>query len=124
MLALTELAQRGTTNPVPILEIAEARAIPLHFLEQLFAGLRRAGVLQSQRGVKGGYSFRRPPTQVTVLDVVEIVDGQLAANDERPTGEDIWEEARAALCQVLAGVTVADIVEREARASTAPMFFI
>mgnify|MGYP001212979347 CR=1 FL=1 len=82
--ALTELAQRGMASPVPILEVAESRGIPLHFLEQLFAGLRRAGILQSQRGVKGGYSFRRPPSDITVLEVVETVDGRLT----RAPGED------------------------------------
>ena len=79
VIALTELAQRGSAGPVPILEVAERRGIPLHFLEQLFVGLRRAGILQSQRGVKGGYSFRRPPSQVSVLEVVETVDGRLSA---------------------------------------------
>ena len=77
VLALAELAERGSAGPVPILEVAEARGIPLHFLEQLFAGLRRAGVLQSQRGVKGGYSFRRPPAEITILEVVETVNGRI-----------------------------------------------
>ena len=44
VIALTELAQRGSAGPVPILEVAERRGIPLHFLEQLFVGLRRAGI--------------------------------------------------------------------------------
>ena len=128
--ALTELAQRGMASPVPILEVAESRGIPLHFLEQLFAGLRRAGILQSQRGVKGGYSFRRPPTDITVLEVVETVDGRLtqAPGEDAPQsdggGDVVWNDARQALCTVLAGVTIADIVEREARLQSAPMFFI
>lgn len=129
VLALTELAQRSSAHPVPILEVSESRAIPLHFLEQLFAGLRRAGILQSQRGVKGGYSFRRPPAEITVLEVVEIVDGRLTATDGEAAhapapAEEVWGQARGALCAVLAGVTIADIVEREARAQSAPMFFI
>jgi Rrf2 family protein len=114
---------------VPILEVAEARGIPLHFLEQLFAGLRRAGVLQSQRGVKGGYSFRRSPSEVTILEVVETVDGRLAAPSSN--GEDghdaldgVWAEARAALAQLLGGITIADVREREARLRSAPMFHI
>lgn len=123
--ALAELAQRPAAVPVPILDVSESRAIPLHFLEQLFAGLRRAGILQSQRGVKGGYSFRRPPQEVTVLEVVETVDGRLASGDGEPAAADeIWIDAREALRAVLAAVTIADIVEREARAQSAPMFFI
>ena len=63
--ALSELARRGDSAPVPIGDLARAREIPVQFLEGLFATLRRAGILQSQRGVKGGYSFARPPSEVT-----------------------------------------------------------
>jgi Rrf2 family transcriptional regulator, cysteine metabolism repressor len=112
---------------VPILEVAEARSIPLHFLEQLFAGLRRAGILQSQRGVKGGYSFRRPPAEVTILEVVETVDGRLTSPGVQAASEgaeSVWAEARAGLAELLSGLTVADMVEREARFQSAPMFHI
>src|SRR5204863_371972 len=54
--ALTELGRQGGETPVPIGELARQRGIPVQFLEQLFAVLRRAGMLKSQRGVKGGYS--------------------------------------------------------------------
>ncbi len=107
--ALTELAQRGMASPVPILEVAESRGIPLHFLEQL---------------------FRRPPSDITVLEVVETVDGRLtrAPGEDAPQpdggGDAVWDDARQALCSVLAGVTIADIVEREAKMQSAPMFFI
>ena len=127
MLALTELAQRGSAGPVPILEVAEARGIPLHFLEQIFAGLRRAGVLQSQRGVKGGYSFRRPPVEVSILEVVETVDGRITppGGDAFAWGsESVWIEAQAALADLLGGLTIADMQEREARIQDAPMFHI
>ena len=126
MLALTELAQRGPSGPVPILEVAEARRIPLHFLEQLFAGLRRAGVLQSQRGVKGGYSFRRPPAEISILEVVETVDGRITAPPEADADGSgfVWTQARTALSDLLEGLTIADMVEREARAQDAPMFHI
>src|SRR3712207_8060697 len=56
--------------------------VPVQFLEQLFASLRRAGVLRSQRGVKGGYSFAREPGELTVLEVVELLDGPLGADAE------------------------------------------
>ena len=61
--ALAELGRSAATAPVPIGELARRRDIPVQFLEQLFASLRRAGVLQSQRGVKGGYSFARDPAR-------------------------------------------------------------
>src|SRR4028119_882040 len=72
----------GGECPVPIGELARRREIPVQFLEQLFAVLRRAGLLPSQRGVKGGYSFARPPAEITVLELVELLDGQLGAGAE------------------------------------------
>lgn len=125
MTALVELRSRGTDQPVPILEIAEARGIALHVLEQLFASLRRAGILRSQRGVRGGYSFAREPTDVSVLDVVECIDGPLRPQDGSPSpGQCIWTDARAALAANLDAISVAELAEREAQASASPMFHI
>ena len=84
--ALAELARSGGAGPVPIGELARRRDIPVQFLEQLFAALRRAGILKSQRGVKGGYSFARPPEELTVLEVVEALEGTLGADAARLSG--------------------------------------
>ncbi len=120
--ALTELASRGSSRPVPIGEIARARDIPAQFLEGLFATLRRAGILQSQRGVKGGYTFARPAEQVTVLEVVELLEGQLGPEPaERP---DVWDEAVEAVRAVLGRTTIADVAEREAQAAGTSMYYI
>jgi Rrf2 family transcriptional regulator, cysteine metabolism repressor len=105
--------------PVPIGELARRRDIPVQFLEQLFAALRRAGILKSQRGVKGGYSFARDPSSVTVLEVVELLDGPLGAD-----AEGIFAEATAATRAVLEGATIADVVERENRQAGAHMYYI
>lgn len=126
MSALAELARRAEPAPVPILEIAEGCHIPLHVLEQLFSSLRRSGVLKSQRGVKGGYSFLRTPREVTVLDVVECVDGPLRPSGEAPADatQGLWNEAQNRLADVLGEVTIAEMVEREARHAGALMFHI
>ncbi|MEA2366028.1 MAG: Rrf2 family transcriptional regulator, cysteine metabolism repressor [Thermoleophilaceae bacterium] len=120
--ALSELARRGDAGPVPIGDLARARDIPAQFLEGLFAALRRAGILQSQRGVKGGYSFARPPSEITVLEVVELLEGELGA--EAAASGALWTDAADAVRNVLAGVTIADVAEREARDSAAPMYYI
>ena len=117
--ALTELARRGGDTPVPIGDLAKARDIPVQFLEGLFAALRRAGILQSQRGVKGGYTFARPPSEITVLEVVELLEGELGA--EAAASGQIWVEAADAVKGVLAGTTIAQVAEREAGAS---MYYI
>ena len=116
--ALAELARSGV-GPVPIGELAKRRDIPVQFLEQLFAVLRRAGVLRSQRGVKGGYSFARPPHEITVLEVVELLDGPLGRD-----AQGIFADAAGAAREVLASTTVADVVEREAREAGAAMYYI
>jgi Rrf2 family transcriptional regulator, cysteine metabolism repressor len=117
--ALTELVRMGGSGPVPIAELARRRDIPVQFLEQLFATLRRAGILRSQRGVKGGYSFAREPTEITVLEVVELLDGPVGGG-----AESIFAEAGAAARAVLAKHTLADVAERESRAAGAVMYHI
>jgi Rrf2 family protein len=109
----------GADVPVPIGELARRRDIPVQFLEQLFAVLRRAGVLRSQRGVKGGYSFAREPPEITVLELVELLDGPLGSE---ATG--IFADAAAAAREVLATTTIADVVERENREAGASMYYI
>ena len=120
--ALAELARRGQATPVPIGEIARARDIPVQFLEGLFATLRRAGILQSQRGVKGGYSFARPPSEITVLEVVELLEGELGA-DAAGNGA-VWTEAIDAVKTVLGGSTIAEVAEQESQTASAPMYYI
>jgi Rrf2 family protein len=117
--ALAELARSGGPAPVPIGELARRRDVPVQFLEQLFAVLRRAGVLRSQRGVKGGYAFARDPGEITVLEVVELLDGRLGAGSE-----GVFADAAAAARAVLAKATIADVVERENRAAGATMYYI
>jgi Rrf2 family cysteine metabolism transcriptional repressor len=117
--ALAELGRTGDSRPVPIGELARRRDIPVQFLEQLFAVLRRAGVLRSQRGVKGGYSFAKPPGEITVLTLVELLDG--------PLGDDatgVFADAASAARDVLAKTTVADVIDREARESGSAMYHI
>ena len=120
--ALSELARRGDAGPVPIGDLARARDIPVQFLEGLFATLRRAGILQSQRGVKGGYSFARPPEEITVLEVVELLEGELGAGASSNGG--IWTETVDAVRTVLGGSTIAEVAERESQAAGAPMYYI
>jgi Rrf2 family transcriptional regulator, cysteine metabolism repressor len=91
----------------------------VQFLEQLFATLRRAGVLRSQRGVKGGYLFAREPSDVTVLEVVELLDGPLGRD-----ADGILAEAATAARAVLEATTIADLVERETREAGIAMYQI
>ncbi len=86
-----------------------------------FATLRRAGFLQSQRGVKGGYLFARPPAEISVLEVTELLDGELGSGPG--STDQVWTEGVNALKAVLRATSIADLAEREAE-SRAPMYYI
>jgi Rrf2 family cysteine metabolism transcriptional repressor len=119
VLALAELGRSSGGAPVPIGELARRRDVPVQFLEQLFAVLRRAGVLSSQRGVKGGYLFARDPAQVSVLEVVELLDGPLGKD-----AQGVFADAATAARKVLAQTTIADVIEREAQEAGTSMYYI
>jgi len=119
LAALAELARSGGASPVPIGELARRRDVPVQFLEQLFAVLRRGGIVSSQRGVKGGYSFAREPSSITVLEVVELLDGPLGRD-----AEGVFADAAQAARAVLARTTIADVIERELREAGASMYHI
>jgi len=121
VLAMAELARSGS-GPVPIAQIAERRDMPLQFLEQLFATLRRAGLLNSQRGVKGGYTLARPAEEITVLEVVQALDGKVGEEAKEAGG--IWEEGVEALRAGFSSTTIADIARREAEEAGAGMYYI
>jgi Rrf2 family cysteine metabolism transcriptional repressor len=117
--ALAELGRNSGSVPVPIGELARRREMPVQFLEQLFAVLRRAGIVSSQRGVKGGYRFARDPSEVTVLEVVELLDGPLGRD-----ADGVFAQAAKAARDVFEHTTIADVIEREARDSGSPMYHI
>jgi DNA-binding IscR family transcriptional regulator len=104
---------------VPIGELAGKREVPVQFLEQLFAVLRRAGIISSQRGVKGGYRFARDPATVTVLEIVELLDGPLGRD-----ADGVFADAAEAARKVLGETTIADVIEREIREAGASMYHI
>ena len=79
----------------------------------------RAGGLRSQRGVKGGYSFARSPSEVSVLEIVELLDGPIGA-----AASGVFADAANAARSVLAAATIADVADREARDAGAAMYHI
>jgi len=135
--ALTELARReqgASAAPVRLGDIADSRDMPLQFLEQVFAALRRAGVVRSRRGAAGGYSLGRPAAEISVLDVVAALDGVpspatctqgLCESIDSCGAASVWIEAQQALERVLGGTSIGDLLEREdTLRGRAPMYHI
>jgi Rrf2 family protein len=128
--ALMELALNDCGSPLGVYEIARRQKIPERFLEQIFGELRRANILESRRGARGGFCFAVPPEEVTVLDIVEILDGEVRparcsaggtcyiADAPLCATSKVWDEARTALEEVFGRYTIAQIAaeERESRA--------
>jgi Rrf2 family transcriptional regulator, cysteine metabolism repressor len=121
VVALAELARAGD-SPMPIGQVAERRGIPVQFLEQLFSTLRRAGLLTSHRGMRGGYTLSRPAEEITVLEVVQTLDGKVGQEADEAGG--IWAEGVAALRKVFGQTTIAEVARREAEEADAGMYFI
>jgi Rrf2 family cysteine metabolism transcriptional repressor len=76
--ALQSLAIQYGDGPVPNKELANRNNIPYRFLEQILITLKHARIVRSQKGPQGGYSLARPPDQITLAEIVRLVDGPLA----------------------------------------------
>ena len=118
--ALLTLAAAGG-GPVKGEVLAREQGLPQKFLENTLVVLRHAGLLETQRGIEGGYRLARPADQITVADIMRPLDGPLAeVRGEKPEEavyegpaahlRDVWVAVRAALREVLENVTLADIV--------------
>ncbi len=121
VVAMAELSRSGE-RPLPIKELAERRGIPEQFLEQLFSTLRRSGLLTSHRGAKGGYTLSRAPDEITILEVVQALDGRIGQEADEAGG--IWSEGVAALRKVFGQTTIAEIANREAEEAGSGMYYI
>lgn len=119
--AAAELAAHAGEGPVKGEAIAQAQGIPVKFLENILLELRHDGIVQSQRGERGGYWLARPPEEITLAEVIRAVEGPLAnVRGSRPEAvgyagpavhlREVWIAVRASLRGVLESVTLADVV--------------
>jgi len=122
VMAMTDLAGRGSDRAITLADIAEAQQISRPYLEQIFARLRRGGLVCSVRGPGGGYRLARDAEAVSVADVVMAVDEPLRATrcgggkagcmhgGARCLTHDLWEETGRAIHDYLASVSLADVL--------------
>ena len=117
--ALVCLTLRGGDRAVSGADIASLGGIPRKYVEQVMHDLRQAGLVSSQRGKRGGYSLACDPHAVTVLNVLETIEGSLDGFGRMPGGdlvrpplEAVWRDAVAALRQCLGAATIAGLADR------------
>jgi Rrf2 family protein len=123
--AVAELASvtgSGRGRPVTADQIARAQEIPPKFLESILLQMRRGGIVQAQRGPEGGYWLARPAEEISLAEVIRVIDGPLAhIRGQRPEQlgyhgaaralQDVWIALRASERQILELVTVADVAQ-------------
>lgn len=125
VMALCDLASHAEGRPVALADIAERQEISLSYLEQLFAKLRRGGLVRSVRGPGGGYLLTQPPSETRISDIILAVDEPIRAtrctpgqpygcrsNKSRCQTHDLWEELGNQIYLYLSSVTVADVIGR------------
>lgn len=118
--AALELAAAGDDGPVKAEALAQAQGIPHKFLEGILGDMRRGGLVVSQRGGNGGYRLAAPAEEITIADVIRVVEGPLVSvRGARPpelsyTGPaqsllPLWIAVRANVRQILGEVSLADV---------------
>jgi Rrf2 family transcriptional regulator, cysteine metabolism repressor len=125
---MVELARRAGGDPIPLAEIAADDGLPLAYLEHLVARLRRAELVDSRRGSRGGYLLARPATEITMAEVVEALEGSIAPIECISEASDgsivcsreshaervcptklLWTRVRGSIVRTLQETTLADL---------------
>ncbi len=116
--AVIYLAKKSDSNPVLITDLAREEGIPKKFLEAILLELRKEGILESKKGKGGGYFLGRLPDEITIGQVIKVLDGPLGESSfSNKTDEDneikaIMKEVRDAMSNILDRTTLADVIER------------
>ena len=123
--AMLELSLHGQHRPLHIRDISSAQHIPERFLEQILLLLKRAGYLRSKKGPQGGYHLAKPPEEITVAEVIRVMDGPLAPIDcVSVTAHEVcplegscglrwlWKDVRDAVAHILERTTFADLARK------------
>lgn len=123
MLALIDLAEAYGERPLSVRALAEKRELPTPFLEQLFAALRRAGLVTGVRGPRGGFTLARDPKSITALDIVEALEGELAPTvcaqqgacdrSDSCAASSVWTDVASSVREALASWDLEKLADRQ-----------
>lgn len=136
---MVSLGRRAAEGPIPLATLAEEEKLPLSYLEHIAAKLRTVGLVESQRGARGGYLLARPAGEIQMLAVVEALEGPIAPMEcFQPDSEGrvlcsheddadracstklLWTRVHGGIARALAGTTLAEMVEFETREGASP----
>ena len=122
--ALLDLALHGGQGPVLLKDIAQRQQISLSYLEHVITPLIAGGIVRSTRGPRGGVSLAKPPLEIRLDEVIQILEGSMAPvecvsnpeiceRSEFCVTRDVWDELKKAMDGVLESITLQDLVERQ-----------
>jgi Rrf2 family transcriptional regulator, cysteine metabolism repressor len=126
---MIELAKNHGEGPMSLKTIAQANDLSEHYLEQLIAPLRNAGLVKSIRGAYGGYVLGNEPSKITSGDIIRVLEGPISPvegiEDEEPAKRELWIRIRDAVKDVLDNTTLEDLASHTEDGNTdAYMFYI
>lgn len=111
---MMDLATRFGQGPIPLKRVAERHSLSEHYLEQLIAPLRNAGLVQSIRGAYGGYKLAKTPEEITAGDVIRILEGPISPvefqDEDNAARRDLWKRIRDAIAKELDSTTLAQLI--------------
>lgn len=123
--SLVDLVVNAGDNPIPLREIAERQGISESYLEQVFAILRKAGLITAVRGSYGGYTLARPASEITIKEILSALEGSLVpvdcvTNEQRSQcrrknsciTHSFWKELDVKISELLSSTTLQDIVNK------------
>jgi Rrf2 family transcriptional regulator, cysteine metabolism repressor len=136
---MVELGRQEDGAPVALSAVAESERLPLSYLEHLVAKLRKAGLVESQRGAHGGYRLGRPADEIEMLEVVQALEGAISPmecfqpdpegkvscshendGDRACATKLLWTRVQGGVTKALAGTTLAELVEFSDQHAPAP----
>lgn len=121
--AMMDLASVSDNQTTTLQMIAERQLIPLPYLEQIFAKLRRHGIVRSYKGPGGGYKLARSAADINVVDILEAVNGSMQATQcdgqkncmagKKCSGHDLWSSLNMQVEEFLRRITLTTLIQRE-----------
>lgn len=135
--ALVDLASYAQTEAVSLIHVAQRQKISLNYLEQVFATLRKAGIVKSQKGAQGGYMLAKQPGQIKVGEILTALEGEFSIIDELNVKEKqdaiqsaiqelVWDRINHSIRDFLDECTLAELVEQHEKMNSAEewMYYI
>lgn len=124
--ALTDMAMQSQNEAISLMKVARRQHISLNYLEQVFATLRKAGIVKSQKGAQGGYLLAKKPEEIKVGDVLTALEGEFSIIDGMDTDasfdavrcairELVWDRINQSVNSYLEEYTLAELIENHER---------